>query len=81
MELNAAKEELAQFQSQVQELFNSLDQLNLQIPSMKTLAVEEFKASTDFKNIFDEEFLKGDAKAKAMIESRYLQLNYHFLED
>ena len=71
LKLNVAKQELAQAQSQVQELSNSLDQLNLQIPSTKALAVEEFKASTNFKNILDEEFLKGGAKVKAMIESRY----------
>ena len=81
LELNAAKEELARAQSQVQELSNSLDQLNLQIPSMKASAVEEFKASTNFENILDEEFLKGGAKVKAMIESRYPQFDYRFLED
>ena len=48
---------------------------------MKALAVEEFKTSTDFENILDDEFLKDGAKVKAMIESRYPQLDYLFLED
>ena len=48
---------------------------------MKASAVEEFKASTDFENILDEKFLKAGAKVKAMIESRYPQFDYRFLED
>ena len=81
LKLNAAKEELARAQSQVQELSNSLDQLNPQIPSMKASVIEEFKASMYFENILDEEFLKGGAKVKAMIDSRYPQFDYRFLED
>lgn len=71
LDLNAVEEELGQSQSQVQELSNSFDQLNLQILSMKASTIEEFKCSTDFENIFDEEFPKGGAKVKAMMESHY----------
>ena len=48
---------------------------------MKASAVEEFKASTNFENILDEEFLKGGAKVKAIIESYYPKPDYRFLED
>ena len=48
---------------------------------MKASTVEKFKASTDFENILDEEFLKGGVKVKVMIESRYPQFDYRFLED
>ena len=67
LELSTAKKELTQAQSQVQELSNSLDQLNLQIPSMKASTIEEFKASTDFENILDEEFPTDDAKLLTQI--------------
>ena len=55
--------------------------MNLQIPSMKASAIEEFKTSIDFENILNEEFLKCGVKVKVMIESRYPQLDYRFLED
>lgn len=47
---------------------------------MKTSAVEEFRASTKFENILDEEFLKSGAKVKTLMESYYPLLDYHFLE-
>ena len=81
LEFNAAKEELARAHYQVQEMSNSLDQLNLQIPSMKALAIEEFKTFTDFENILNKKFLKGGAKVKAMIESYYPQFDCRFLKD
>ena len=47
----------------------------------KALAVEEYKTSTEFANIIDEEFFKGAAKVKAMMESHYPHFDYSFLED
>lgn len=43
---------------------------------MKASTIGEFKASAEFENI-----LKDGVKVKTMMESRYLQLDYHFLED
>ena len=47
----------------------------------KSLAVEEYKTSSEFANIIEEEFLKGVAKVKAMMENHYLHPKYNFLDD
>ena len=47
----------------------------------KASAVEEYKTSAEFGNIIDEEFFKGAAKVKALMESHYPHLDYSFLKD
>ena len=47
----------------------------------KASAVEEYKTSAEFANIIDEEFWKGAAKVKALMENHYPHLDYSFLED
>lgn len=46
----------------------------------KASAVKEYKTSAEFANIIDDEFFKGAAKVKAMMESHYPHLDYSFLE-
>ena len=45
----------------------------------KASVVEEYKTSVEFINIIDEEFLKGAAKVKVMMESHYPLIDYNFL--
>ena len=47
----------------------------------KALVIEEYKTSAEFANIIDEEFLKGAAKVKVMMESHYHLLDYSFVKD
>ena len=44
----------------------------------KVSAVEEYKTSAEFANIIDEEFHKGAAKGKALIEVIILTLTIVF---
>ena len=48
----------AQSQSEIQDLSNSLNQLNLQMSTAKASAMKEYKTSAEFANIIDDEFLK-----------------------
>lgn len=52
----------AESQSQIQDLSNFCDKLNLQISIAKASAVKEYKTSAEFAKLIDEEFLKGAAK-------------------
>ncbi|KAH9791926.1 putative fasciclin-like arabinogalactan protein 20 [Citrus sinensis] len=70
----------AQSQSEIQDLSNSLNQLNLQMSTAKASAMKEYKTSAEFANIIDDEFFKGAAKVKAMMESHYPHIDYSFLE-
>lgn len=60
-----------QSQSQIQDLANPLNQLNLQMLFARASTVQEYKTSTEFTNIIDKEFLKSVAKVKAMMKSHY----------
>ena len=70
----------SQSQFEIQDLSNSINQLNFQMSTAKASAVEEYKTSAEFANIIDEEFW-GATKVKALMENHYPYLDYSFLEN